>query len=192
MKVFTIENEMHNIVVRATSKDAEAIPNVDRFRSEAGLAKLAADWPAARLVEIWNSLPGEIPGRKFRDRTTAVGRILKTIQSLNGLEAVTLKEPEGGAAAEERISVIKEDYGAAPVATQTTDVAPKPAAAGSQRRSESVGATAHHISPKRRCDTAPASGRRDCPIEDRRRVPPLPFAGTRSVPIDADQLHSRR
>jgi hypothetical protein len=56
MKVFTIENQTNNITVHATIHDAEAVANAERFRNEAGLNKLAADWPAARLVEIWNSL----------------------------------------------------------------------------------------------------------------------------------------
>jgi hypothetical protein len=56
--------------------DAGRAPN-------AQLAKLAADWPAARLVEIWNSLPGETQVRKFKDRATAASRIWKAIQSLS-------------------------------------------------------------------------------------------------------------
>jgi len=63
MKAFTIENETNNIMVHATAKDAEALENAVSFRNEAGLAKLAADWPAARLIEIWNSLPGVTPVR---------------------------------------------------------------------------------------------------------------------------------
>jgi hypothetical protein len=42
--------------------------NSERFGTEAALAKLAADWPAARLIETWNSLPGETPVKKFKDR----------------------------------------------------------------------------------------------------------------------------
>ena len=57
MKIFTIENETNNITIHTTVQDAEAVLNAERFRNEAGLAKLAADWPAARLVDIWNSLP---------------------------------------------------------------------------------------------------------------------------------------
>jgi hypothetical protein len=57
--------------------DAEAVANADRFRNAAGLNKLATDWPAARLVEIWNSLPGAVPVKKFKDRQTAVSRIWK-------------------------------------------------------------------------------------------------------------------
>ena len=81
MKNFTIENETNNITIHATAKEAEAVPNSERFSSEAALAKLAANWPAARLVDIWNSLPGETPVKKFKDRATAVSRIWKALQS---------------------------------------------------------------------------------------------------------------
>jgi len=74
---------------------AEALANTERFRSEAGLAKLAANWPAARLVDIWNSLPGSTPVKKFTDRKTAVNRIWKAIQSLgNTAEVETTQEPD--------------------------------------------------------------------------------------------------
>jgi hypothetical protein len=82
MKTFTIENDTNDITIHASAKEAESVPNSERFGNEAALAKLAADWPAARLVEIWNSLPGETPVRKFKDRATAVSRIWKAIQSL--------------------------------------------------------------------------------------------------------------
>jgi hypothetical protein len=82
MLTFTIENETNNITAHATAQEADAVPNAERFRNEAGLAKLAADWPAARLVEIYNSLPGVSPVKKFTDRKTAVSRIWKAIQSL--------------------------------------------------------------------------------------------------------------
>ena len=93
MKSFTIENdETNNITVHGSVKEAEAVPNSERFGTEAALAKLAANWPAARLVEIWNSLPGETPVRKFKDRATAVSRIWKAIQSL-GQTAPAAEEP---------------------------------------------------------------------------------------------------
>jgi hypothetical protein len=92
MKNFTIENETNNITVHGSVKDAEAVPNSERFGNEAALAKLAANWPAARLVEIWNSLPGETPVKKFKDRATAVSRIWKAIQSL-GQVASAAEEP---------------------------------------------------------------------------------------------------
>src|SRR6266567_136569 len=92
VKTFTIENETNNITSHASAREAEATPGSDRFGTEAALAKLAANWPAARLVEIWNSLPGETPVKKFKDRATAVSRIWKAIQSL-GQAAPATEEP---------------------------------------------------------------------------------------------------
>ena len=93
MKNFTIEDETNNIVVHASAKEAESVPNSERFSSEATLAKLAANWPAARLIEIWNGLPGEIQVRKFKDRATAVSRIWKAIQNLGQAAPVPAEEP---------------------------------------------------------------------------------------------------
>jgi hypothetical protein len=82
MKIFTIANETNNIQVHGSMEEAEAITGAERFRNEAALAKLAADWPSARLIEIWNSLPGATPVKKFKDRATAASRIWKAIQNL--------------------------------------------------------------------------------------------------------------
>jgi hypothetical protein len=82
MKTYTIENETNNITIHATKQEAEAVAGSECFANEAALAKLAANWPTARLVEIWNSLPGETPVKKFKDRATAVSRIWKAIQRL--------------------------------------------------------------------------------------------------------------
>jgi hypothetical protein len=67
----------------------EAIPEDEaRFSSEKELAKLAANWPAERLVEIWNGFAGVPPFgglkpvKKFTDRKTAVARIWKAVQAL--------------------------------------------------------------------------------------------------------------
>jgi len=92
MKTFTIDNETNNITIHTTIQAAEAVANAERFRNEAGLAKLAANWPAARLVEIWNGLAGETPVKKFKDRATAVSRIWKAIQSL-GQAGPAVEEP---------------------------------------------------------------------------------------------------
>ena len=110
MIIYTIENESNNIMAHATVQEAEAVPNAERFRNEAGLAKLAADWPAARLVEIYNSLPGVSPIKKFTDRKTAASRIWKAIQSLRR------SLPDKG--------VEQPDVTATPVAPQLAEVAP--------------------------------------------------------------------
>ena len=136
MKNFTIESETNNITVHGSAKEAEAVPNSERFSNEAALAKLAANWPAARLVEIWNSLPGETPVRKFKDRATAVSRIWKAIQSL-GQTAPAAEEPapvpdrEASETAQPE-GVIPETTEPAPattVAPQSPDVAPEAAPA---------------------------------------------------------------
>ncbi len=115
MKIFTIETETNNIIVHDTIQEAKAVTNAEPFRNEAGLNKLAADWPVARLVEIWNSLPGAAPVKKFNDRQTAVSRIWKALQSLGQAapEAVPADEP----------TPVPEAATAAPVAPQTPDVA---------------------------------------------------------------------
>jgi hypothetical protein len=82
MKSFTIDLE-NNITAFAKRKDAEAASG-DTFRSEAELQEMAAAWTASRLVEIWNSIPGCVPVKKFTNRETAILRIWKAIQSLDG------------------------------------------------------------------------------------------------------------
>jgi hypothetical protein len=88
LKHFTIENETNNIMVHTSVAEADAVPNSRRFGTEAALGKLAADWPTARLVDVWNSLPGVTPVGKFKDRSTAV------IEDLEGPS-----EPRGAGAA---------------------------------------------------------------------------------------------
>jgi hypothetical protein len=120
MKTFTIQNETNNITIHATIQDAEAVANADRFRTEAQLAKLAADWPAARLVEIWNSLPGQTPVKKFKDRATVVSRIWKAIQSLTAAEPVIAAGPESETATlEDQIFTdAPAEHGTSPAADQ--------------------------------------------------------------------------
>jgi hypothetical protein len=61
-----------------------AVEGSEKFRNSTELGQLAESWPAERLVEIWNSLPGVVPVRKFSSRKSAVVRIWKAIQSLAG------------------------------------------------------------------------------------------------------------
>lgn len=137
MKTFTIENETNNITAHASAKEAEAFPNVERFSTESALAKLTANWPVGRLVEIWNSLPGETPVKKFKDRATAVSRIWKAIQSLGPAappvekpvpvpHTAPVSEPESSETAQPE-TVVAESTEPAPatsVAPQAPDVAP--------------------------------------------------------------------
>ena len=85
MTTFTIDTD-NNITAFAA---AEQIPEgQDRFASEKAFAKLTADWPITRFVEVWNAFAGAPPFgdlktvKKFTDRKTAAGRIWKAIQAL--------------------------------------------------------------------------------------------------------------
>ena len=153
MKNFTIENESYNNTIHASAKEAEAVPNSERFGSEAALAKLAANWPVARLVDIWNSLPGATPVKKFKDRATAVSRIWKSLQSFGDTapsEApnwpVVVPIPEAVQAEAETPPATE----ATPAATQPPDVAPQevPAKTNSTRAGKAPKATANADVPR--------------------------------------------
>ena len=80
MTTFTIDNE-NNITAHA-SREAARSDAGERFSTEEELAAAAANWPGTRLIEIWNSLPGVQPVRKFTSRKVAVRRIWGAIQNL--------------------------------------------------------------------------------------------------------------
>src|SRR5881396_374172 len=81
------ENEnVHNrrensITAHATKQEAG---EGETFSSQQELASLVAEWQTNRLVEVWNGIPGLTPVKKFTDRKSAVSRIWKAIQSLDG------------------------------------------------------------------------------------------------------------
>jgi hypothetical protein len=85
MTTFAIDTD--NIITAYLAGDAIPDEHV-RFSNEKELAKLAAHWPADRLVEIWNNFAGVPPFgdlkpvKKFTDRKTAVARIWRAIQAL--------------------------------------------------------------------------------------------------------------
>jgi len=88
MRLFAIDND-NTITAFPT---AEQIPEgQEHFASEKELAKLAANWPADPPVQIWNGFAGVAgfggdlkPVKKFTNRKSAVARIWKAIQGLDG------------------------------------------------------------------------------------------------------------
>ena len=101
MKTFTIDAE-NQIREFATPEEAAATTATpfDSFASQKELGSLLGQWPAERLVAIWNSLPGGKPVKSFANAKTAAGRIWGGIQRLG--EAPQPKAegtPKGGAAA---------------------------------------------------------------------------------------------
>jgi hypothetical protein len=80
MTTFTIDAH-HNITAFGSAKEAKSNPEATRFSSAKELIRLAEKWPASRLVEIWNTLPGQKPVNKFTSRQAGVSRIWRAIQS---------------------------------------------------------------------------------------------------------------
>jgi hypothetical protein len=84
--MFTIDQD-NNIAVHAGS--SASTDNLETFTTEKELAKLAAEWPATRLVETWNSFAGVAPFddlkpvKKFTSRKLAVARIWDAVQRLS-------------------------------------------------------------------------------------------------------------
>jgi len=82
MHTFTIDAE-NNTTVFASSQEIEGRGGeIETFRSQQELAALATQWPGARLVEIWNSLPGVVPVERFTSRPVAAARIWKALQRM--------------------------------------------------------------------------------------------------------------
>jgi hypothetical protein len=85
MTTFTIDSD-NNITAHA-GLPASA-DNLQSFATSKDLAKLAADWPATRLAEIWNSFAGVTPFddlkpvKKFTSRKGAIARIWEAVQRL--------------------------------------------------------------------------------------------------------------
>jgi len=126
MKTFTIENESNNIIFHASLAEAEAVTGAERFSSSDELAELAANWPTARLIDIWNSLPGVTPVTKFKDRKTAVTRIWNAIRILSP-DIVIESSPEPAAAPEAEPVTTSEPV-AEPEETVTEGASPEPEA----------------------------------------------------------------
>lgn len=72
MATFAIDSE-NDIVAHAGTP--ASVDNQQPFSTEKELAKLAAEWPAARLIEVWNSFAGVAP---FDDRHPDVERVRNT------------------------------------------------------------------------------------------------------------------
>jgi hypothetical protein len=122
MRLFAIDTD-NNITAFPA---ADQIPEgQEHFASEKELAKLAATWPADRLVQIWNSFAGVAPFgdlktvKKFTDRKTAVARIWKAVQALTPTPA-----PQAAPAAPKKAKSSKE---------ATARDAAKPAREGSKK-----------------------------------------------------------
>jgi hypothetical protein len=82
MTAFTIDDNNDITVLASSEGIEESREGTETFSSPQELATLATKWPGARLVEIWNSLPGVEPVERFTSRQVAATRIWKAIQNL--------------------------------------------------------------------------------------------------------------
>jgi len=86
MATFTIDSD-NNITAHAELP--AGADESQSFTSQKELAKLTAEWPASRLVDLWNSFAGVAPFddlkpvKKFTSRKAAVSRILQAVTRLS-------------------------------------------------------------------------------------------------------------
>jgi hypothetical protein len=119
MKTFTID-ENNNITVFATQEEANGAAGL-AFSSRTELAKLTAEWPVGRIVEIWNGFAGVAPFgelkpvKRFTDRKVAVARIWQAIQRLSVNGAGSAPEQEAQPEAQTQVP-------------EPTEIAPQPLA----------------------------------------------------------------
>ena len=147
MTIFAISNDNYISVLDAI-EDAQSNPETQHFSSLKQLGKLAAEWPAARLLEIWNNLPGATPVKKFTDRKTAVIRIWKQIGESMAASPTAMPAPDAEGSESTNAAEATQEPS---VAQQAADVA-APDGAGTDETSR----------PKRRHSGAPkAQGPRE-------------------------------
>jgi hypothetical protein len=86
MSTFTIDTENNIFAHAALPAGADESQS---FSTAKELAKLTAEWPASRLVEVWNSFAGVAPFddlkpvKKFTNRKAAVARIWAAVARLS-------------------------------------------------------------------------------------------------------------
>jgi hypothetical protein len=119
MSAFTIDSD-NNITVHATRKAAGAT-GAGVFDTAENFAELIGP-DNKRLVEIWNSLTGVTPVRKFTSRAVAARRIFAEVGKLVAPANETPAESGGGAANTKRAPA---RHGTAKQAARKTKAEPK-------------------------------------------------------------------
>jgi hypothetical protein len=146
MTTYTINAE--NNISALGSQQAEFEGEI--FASQQELADLAAKWPADRLIEVYNGIPDFAPVKKLTNRKSAVGRIWKAIQSLDGSGAAETPEPT-------KVAVT-----AAPKAAKQA----KHAAKQAKRASKAEGAKSNAKAPAKAAKGKPGKAAKHAPARD--------------------------
>lgn len=82
MTIFTID-EQHQ--VRAFPAQAAKRNQNGSFATLEEFVGVVGAWPVARLVQLWNGLPGVTPVKKFTDRKSGIARLWHAIHKLAAL-----------------------------------------------------------------------------------------------------------
>jgi hypothetical protein len=149
MKLFSIDAD--NTIT--TFAAAEQLPeDQEHFATEKDFATVAANWPADRLVQVWNSFAGVAgfgadlkPVKKFTDRKSAVARIFKAIQKLDGAPDATPEPTPAPAAAPAKAPRAAKAAKAAPAKTSKPA---KPAKAAKPARKTATAKVPREFSKK--------------------------------------------
>ena len=80
MHIFKIDAE--NRVTASVTKPMHILAGEHIFADPKAFGRLVTKWPAARLVDIWNKLPGAKRVSRFTDRKSAIRRIWDALQAL--------------------------------------------------------------------------------------------------------------
>jgi hypothetical protein len=120
MTTYTIDTE-NSITAHASKQEAG---DSETFSTQQELASLVAEWPADRLIEAWNGIPGLTPVKKFTDCKSAVSRIWKAIQSLEGGSPAATPAPTTTATTAARKPATKAKHQAKPKLTKAAKATP--------------------------------------------------------------------
>jgi hypothetical protein len=82
MPTFTIDVENNVTAFTTLEEAAQADANLPRFSSQTELTQLTADWPPSRLIDLWNSIPGNSKVAKLGPPAKAAARIWKALLPL--------------------------------------------------------------------------------------------------------------
>ena len=146
MSTFIIDTENSITALTAEEAAAGAPDGTAPFTSEKELLRLATDWPAERLVEVWNGIPWVKAVTRFTSRKAGAARIWKAIQSL----APTTEAPAAAAAPAKPASKRKpaKKAAVAPKATKRAKAAKAAKAARSAKPAKSAAPPAREGSKK--------------------------------------------
>jgi hypothetical protein len=118
MYIFVIDEE-NRVTAHAVTKALNIPKGQFKFADPKELARLAAGWPATRLVEIWNNLANSKKVLRFADRNAAIQRIWKVVQKMAASPPAQVHKARDGMKGARIIALLKRPSGATLVEIMT-------------------------------------------------------------------------